>query len=284
MDMEEYVAVFQNGRGEAAQGPLPPGIFGHREGPAGMNPYVYELRHGKVRRRSIAEARALLARAGYPEGRDPASGAPLVLHYDTATAGPGSKATLDWYRKQFAKLGIELVIRATDYNRFQDKMAKGTAQIFTWGWNADYPDPENFLFLLYGPNSQVPQHGENSANYANPEFDALFGRMKNLPNGPERQQVIDRMLEIVRRDGPWVWGFNPKAYSLYHAWFHNAKPHLMANNTLKYKRIEPALRAEQQAEWNRPVRWPIFLILALLLVSLLPAWLAYRRREQGAAR
>jgi ABC-type transport system substrate-binding protein len=284
MDMEEFIAVFANGRGEAAQGPLPNGIFGYREGAAGMNPYVYKLRDGRVRRRSIEEARALLAKAGYPEGRDPNTGAPLVLHYDTASAGPGSKSTLDWYRKQFAKLDIELVIRATDYNRFQDKMFKGTAQIFSWGWNADYPDPENFLFLLYGPNGKVDHQGENAANYANPDFDALFGRMKDLPNGPERQQVIDKMVEIARRDGPWIWGFNPKAYSLHHAWYHNAKPHLMANNTLKYKRVEPAQRAAHQAEWNKPVRWPVILIILLLLVSLLPAWIAFKRREQRAAR
>jgi oligopeptide transport system substrate-binding protein len=70
----------------------------------------------------------------------------------------------NWMRKQFAKLGIELVVRATDYNRFQEKMRKGTAQVFMWGWNADYPDPENFFFLLYGPNRKV-DGGENAANY-----------------------------------------------------------------------------------------------------------------------
>ena len=68
-------------------------------------------------------------------------------------------------------MGIELIVRATDYNRFQEKIRKGTAQIFSWGWNADYPDPENFLFLLYGPNSKVETQGENATNYQNPEFD-----------------------------------------------------------------------------------------------------------------
>lgn len=283
IDIEEYVSVFTNGRAQAAQGPLPPGIFGYRDVAEDYNRYVYEWINGKPRRRSIAQARELLAKAGYPNGRDPKSGAPLVLYYDTPSAGPGSKATLDWYRKQFAKLGIELVIRATDYNRFQEKMLKGTNQIFTWGWNADYPDPENFLFLLYGPNGKMSHQGENAANYANKQFDALYAQMKDLPNGVERQRVIDRMVEIARRDGPWIWGFNPKAYSLHHAWYHNAKPHLMANNTLKYKRIDTKLRAEKRREWNVPVRWPLVVLLVVLVVSLVPAWLAYRKREQGAA-
>ncbi len=284
VDIEEYISVFTNDRAQAAQGPLPPGIYGYLDGAQGYNPYVYALTDGRPRRRGIAEAKALLAKAGYPNGRDPKTGAPLVLHYDTASAGPGSKAALDWYRKQFAKLGIELVIRATDYNRFQEKMLKGTAQIYTWGWNADYPDPENFLFLLYGPNGKVAYRGENASNYSNPAFDKLFPRMKNLPNGPERLAVIQRMVEIARRDGPWIWGFNPKAFSLHHAWYHNAKPHLMANNTLKYKRVDPQLRAEKRREWNHPVIWPVAVIALVLLISVAPAWIAFRRREREAAR
>ena len=43
VDQEEFISIFQNGRGVAAQGPIPPGIFGHREGPAGINRQVYDL-------------------------------------------------------------------------------------------------------------------------------------------------------------------------------------------------------------------------------------------------
>ncbi|MCB1699150.1 MAG: peptide ABC transporter substrate-binding protein, partial [Halioglobus sp.] len=180
-------------------------------------------RNGSAERRSIDEAKALLAKAGYTEGRDPDTGGPLILYYDTAAAGPDSKSLLQWYRKQFQKLGIELVIRATDYNRFQDKMLSGNLQIFSLGWNADYPDPENFLFLLYGPNAKLVSKGENACNFQNAEFDSLFVSMKDLPNGEQRQRVIDRMVEILRHESPWLFGFFPKAYSLHHAWYHNAK-------------------------------------------------------------
>jgi oligopeptide transport system substrate-binding protein len=281
LDQEEFISIFANGRGVPAQGPIPPGIFGSREGD--YDPYVYESHEGRVRRRSLEQARRLLAEAGYPDGRD-ADGKPLVLYYDTVASGPDDKARLNWYRKQFAKLNIQLVIRATDYNRFQDKMRKGTEQLFTWGWNADYPDPENFLFLLYGPNAKVDNNGENAANYRNPEFDALFVRMKNMTNGPERQALIDRMLEILRRDAPWVWGLHPKAFSLHHAWYRNVKPNLMANNTLKYKAVDPELRARKRREWNRPVVWPLLLVGGLLLLSAIPAVIGYRRRERSVAR
>jgi ABC-type transport system substrate-binding protein len=279
VDYEEFISIFANGRGVPAQGPIPAGIYGHREGD--INPYVYERVNGKPRRKSIEDARALLAQAGYPGGRDPKTGKALTLYYDTTATGPDDKARLNWFRKQFKKLGIELVIRATDYNRFQEKMRKGTAQIFSWGWNADYPDPENFLFMLYGPNAKADRNGENAANYANSEYDALFERMKNMDNVAERQAIIDRMVEIVRRDGPWAWGFFPKGFSLHHGWYRNVKPNLMANNTLKYKAIDPVQRQQQREAWNAPVLWPLVALLILLLLSAIPAVIGYRRRERS---
>jgi ABC-type transport system substrate-binding protein len=284
LDFEEFVSIFRNGRGVAAQGPLPPGIQGHRSGPAGLNPYVYDLVDGVPRRKSIEDARALLAEAGFANGVDVATGQPLVLNYDTAATGPDSKAQLDWYRKQFQKLGIQLVVRATDYNRFQEKMRKGTAQMYSWGWNADYPDPENFLFLLYGPHGKADHGGENASNYANAELDALFDRMKNLPDGPERQALIDEMTEMLRRDGPWAWGFFPTGYTLHHAWYRNLKPNLMANNTLKYVGLDTELRRASQRDWNDPVVWPVAAGLALLVGLTLPAVVTHRRRERRSLR
>jgi peptide/nickel transport system substrate-binding protein len=282
VDYEEYISIFANGRGKPAQGPIPPGIFGNVQGETGINPYVYQWQGDKSVRHSIQHAKELLAQAGYPDGRDKTNGKQLVLNLDSPAAGPGSKASFDWMRKQFAKLGINLVIRATDYNRFQEKMRKGTAQIFQWGWNADYPDPENFFFLLYGPNAKIDHNGENAANYKNAEFDELFNQMKSMSNSTERQDVIDKMVEIVRRDAPWLWGFHPVGFSLHHQWYKNAKPNLMANNTLKYKRIEPRLRTENRSLWNQPVWWPIALLIILAIILLLPAIISYRRKEKEA--
>jgi ABC-type transport system substrate-binding protein len=284
VDFEEQISIFENGRGIAAQGPLAPGIFGYREGQAGINPYVYDWVDGKPRRKPIEYARQLLAQAGYPNGVDPASGKPLSINYETPAIGPERKAYLDWMLKQFGKLGIQLVVRATDYNRFQEKMRKGDAQIFDWGWNADYPDPENFLFLLYGPNKKVGHDGENASNYDNPEFNRLFERMKNMESTPERARIIDQMLDIARRDSPWIWGMHPKNFLLEHAWMSNTKLHNMANNTLKYSRLDPDKRAELRLAWNRPVVWPMVAVLGVLAASAVPAVVAYRKRERERRR
>jgi len=282
VDFEEFVSIFLNGRGVAAQGPVPPGIFGHVQGEAGMNSFVYDWVDGGMKRKSIDEARALMEKAGYVDGRDTASGAPLVLYFEALSRGPDDKARLTWMRKQFDKLGVQLVVRATDYNRFREKMLKGTGQIYMWGWNADYPDPENFLFLLYGPNSKVDAQGENASNYRNKTFDALFRRMKDMRNGGARLAIIEEMLTIARRDAPWAWGFYPKKFELHHEWLHNVKPNLMANNTLKYKRIDPLLRERRRSDWNPPVLWPVGILLLIMIALLACGVAAYRRRERGA--
>lgn len=284
IDQEEFISIFQNGRGVAAQGPIPPGIFGHREGSAGINPHMYDWVDGHARRKPIAEARRLLAEAGWPNGRDAKTGEPLVINLDTTATGVGAKARIDWLNKQFAKIDAQLVVRSTDYNRFQEKVRKGAVQLFYFGWNADYPDPENFMFLLHGKQGKVRHTGENAANYENPEYDRLFERMKAMESGPQRQELIDRMTDILRLDAPWVWGFHPKDYTLRHAWLTNRKPSKVGHNTLKYQRVDAALRAQRRAEWNRPVLWPLLLVVLVFGAAIWPAWRGYRRRETATAR
>ena len=283
MDYEEYISIFTNGRGVPAQGAIPPGIYGFEEGQAGINPYVYDWVNGEPRRKGLDEAKRLLAEAGFPNGADAATGKPLVMYLDVTASGPDSKSQLNWYRKQFAKLGIQLVLRTTDYNQFQQKMAAGNAQIFMWGWNADYPDPENFFFLMYGPNAKVGSGGENAANYKNEEFDRLFERMRNMDDGPERMDLIRQMNEIVRHDSPWLFGFHPKSFSLHHDWYRNLEPNLMANNELKYQRIDAARRQAKRSEWNQPVWWPLGVLGGLSVMGVMPAWLSYRRRQRATA-
>ena len=284
VDWEEFIAIFLNGRGLVAHDPLAPGIFGQRGGRDGVNPVTHDWKDGKPERRPIEAARKLLAEAGYPDGRDAKTGSPLVLYLDTVGRGPGDKPRFDWWRRQFAKLSIQLEIRDTDWNRFQEKIRKGSQQLFILGWNADYPDPENFLFLLHGAQSRARTQGENTSNYVNPEFDALFERVKNIANSPDRQRLIDRMVDLARHDAPWVWGFHPKSYGLTHAWMLNGKPNNMARNNIKYLRVDVDKRAALRRAWNPPVLWPLALIVLTLIATAAPAFLAYRRRERAAAK
>lgn len=280
IDMEEYISIFLNGRGVVAHGPIPPAIYGHRGDD--FNPYTHRIVDGEVQRRPLEDAHRLLAEAGYADGIDERTGKQLVLYFDTSGGGPDVRAHLNWMRKQFKRLGIQLVIRNTDYNRFHEKMRSGAAQIFRWGWNADYPDPENFLFLLYGGNAKF-QGGENASNYNNPGFDALFKRLETMPDNQQRFELITEAVNVLRHDAPWIWGYHPKAYSLHHEWLHNVKPHLMARNGLQYRRIDTVKRGQRIDGWNTPEFTPLLFVLALLAVLIYAAARFYRQRLQRTA-
>ncbi len=278
VDMDEYVNIFLNGNGIVAQGPLPPSIFGFNEDKKAKNPFVYNLEK-KGERKSLEQAKKLLSEAGYPNGIDPKTHQSLVLYYDAiVSGGPESQAQFSWIRKQFKKLGIELVVRSTQYNRFQDKMRNGDFQIYFWGWNADYPDPENFLFLLYGKNSKVKLDGENASNYENPTFDALYEQMKSMENSDKRAQIIAQMLQIVQEDAPWIWGFHPKIYVLRQGWVAPFKTNAMSRNTLKYMSLDPELRSKERIQWNQPIRWPLLLGLLGFIIICIPAFVGYWRK------
>ncbi len=260
-DKAEFLSIFLNGRGVIATGPLPPDIYGASAQP--------NLETQKV---DIEKAKALLKEAGFKEG--------FTIYLDTVVSGePNEIAMHTWLIRQFKNMGLTLVIRGTDYNRFQDKIKQGNVQMYFLGWNADYPDPENFFFLLYGPNGSAKYSGENWSNYNNPEYDRLFENMRTQANGPERLKTIASMLKLLQNDTPWIFGFYPKSFALYHDWLQPSKPSSLVHNNLKYIKVNPALRAKQRLLWNQPVLLPLFILLGLLILGGVILFKRYRRQE-----
>lgn len=193
-----------------------------------------------------------------------------------------SKSREDWQKRQLKKLGIELELRATDWNRYKEKMSTGNHQMFSYGWLADYPDPENFLFLLYGPQSPVACQcdGNNNANYNNPRYNKLYKQMKTMQPGPERNQLIAEMLDQVRADVPWFTGEYPKEYYLNNQWVSNTKRHGISKATLKYLKIDSEVRKQKQTEWNQPNLVPLVAGVGIFVALFVPAIRAYRRRQR----
>lgn len=282
LDYNEYLDIFFNGRGLLGQGPLPPGIFGYRPGKKGANPFVddWDPVRGRHVRKPIEVAKQLMKEAGYPDGRGP-DGRPLTLHYDHAAGvDPWFRSRFDWMRRKLDQIGVRLKDRGTELARFRQKRRKGNWQVAGSGWLADYPDPENFLFLFYGPNGKVKSGGPNALNYENPEADKLFEQLESMQNTPERRELIDKMVRIIQHDAPAVWMLHPVSYILCHEWYQNVKPHRMSYNTMKYKRVDPVLRVKRQVQWNRPVLWPIAVLLAILVAGTIPAAITIHRRER----
>lgn len=279
IDNESYIRIFFNDRGIPAQGPIPPGIFGYMTGQKGMNRFVYDWKDHHRVRKPLSVARQLLAEAGYPGGRDPVTKKPLILNYDAISIGSSNdKALFDWYRQQFAKLGISLNIRSTLYNQFQEHVRTGKTQIFFWSWLVDYPDPENCLFLFYSKNAIAKTGGENVLNYANPVVDTLFDAISQAPNTIARQEKINRLLDILREDSPAIWQMHPQELELSHQWVVPLNTRPMIYNMMKYRDVDPVLRGDLIVKWNKPQMWPFFVICGGMIAVALLSIIAYKRR------
>jgi oligopeptide transport system substrate-binding protein len=282
---EEYLNIFYKGNAIAAHSPIPPGISGNLPGEAGMNPQVYDWVDGAPQRKSIEYARQLLVEAGYPSGRDARTGEPLKLYIDVQSQSIDS-TQMNWMDRVFDQIGVQIEYRPADWNRTREKYITGNTQIFSHGWLADYPDPENFLFLLHSPESPLicKCDGTNNANYKNDAYDAAYRAMRVLPKGEERDKKIAEMVKLFQDDAVWLFAFTPREIYLNNAWVHNTKRHGVDKGTLKYIRLDPALRAEKQALWNQPVKWPLYAGVIILVSLVVPGVTAYRRRQNATAR
>lgn len=268
IDVREWTRLFSNGRGVPAQSPLPPGLFGFD--PDYRNPW---------REVDLERARALLAEAGYANGVDARTGAPLRLTFDTYQTSAQGLTQIQFFVDAWRKLGIDVQVSATTYNQFQEKVRNGAYQLFMWGWVADYPDPENFFFLLWSEMARS-KGGPNTANFSNARFDELYLAMKSRENDAERARMIREMTAIVEEERPWIELFHAEDYALYHGWLSNVKPFGMSFPMIKYQALDPVRRAELRAAWNQPVLWPAVALAALAIALVIPGVVTFYRERQ----
>jgi oligopeptide transport system substrate-binding protein len=270
IDAGAFIDLFSQGNGQPAEFLIPPGLFGYE--PDYRNPY---------RRYSVERAKAKLAEAGYPRGIDPKTGERLAIYFDNTATTPAGRQFVGLFTKQLEAIGVNVVSRSWRGNVWQDRVDKGQFQLINYGWYADYPDPENFVFLLYGPNKRP---GVNHADYNNPAYDRLFERMRSLDDTPERVALIRRMRDIAVEDCPWLFLQHDQDLILAYDWVRNSKPHPVANDSAKYLRVDGPRRSRLQAAWNRPNYWPVLGLAVFLVAGSLPAAAVVRRRARRRVR
>ncbi|MCR9140684.1 MAG: ABC transporter substrate-binding protein [bacterium] len=266
IDREEFIQLFLPGRAIPAHGPVPPGLEG----------YDSKFR-GPYSRYDLDAARRLLVEAGYPGGKDPATGRALEIRlFDRAAQGRA--AIYRYYIDQFAKIGLRLVVDEMDFPSLISKMHAKDFQLIHWGWGADYPDPENFLQLLYGPNSESTY---NDGSYRNPAYDELYRKISGMSPGPERAALIRSMLEILAADLPKTFLFHRESHYFTQAWTAPLKPSPMDYREMKYWNVDPVARAAKIESWNR-VGWRGYVLLFGLLAGLVGliffSWRQFRAR------
>lgn len=250
-DRARVIRNFLNGRGILARGPIPKGMYGYDAQPE--SPYL---------RYDPEAARRRLAEAGFPEGRKP-DGTRLRFVFDLQGNDPTLKQMARSFVRDMETIGIEIEIRANTWAEYLRRTHEGRFQIADSGWQLDYPDPENFLQLLYGPN-RPPK--SNSASYWNLEFDRMYEIMRNMPDSPERLDLIRRMVALFHEDMPWIAGFSRVSFVLVPPWRKNYKPLGISGGYAKYSDLDVVLRDRLRAEWNQP-RYDILAGLVVLGVT-----------------
>jgi oligopeptide transport system substrate-binding protein len=221
-DQATQIELFYNGRAIPAQGPIPIGIFGYD--PSLKNPY---------RQFSLAKAKELLEKAGFPEGK----GLP-PLEYATTADSTGRQGA-EYFQKMMAAIGVKLNISAYSWPQFIETIKNKKAQIWEYAWIADYPDAENFFQLFYSKNASP---GANDSNYSNPEFDQLYEKSLALGEGAERAKLYQKMVALLIEDCPWIFGAHRLNYVLIQPWLKNYKPSDFNYTRYKYYRVEPSFK------------------------------------------
>ncbi len=224
IDEEERIKIFSNGRGIPAHTPVPPSIPGYDKDY--VNPYqAYD----------VEKAKKLLAEAGFPGGK----GAPR-LEYEIGKSTDARQMAEDLKRK-LAAIGLDVKINVNQFSELLTKINDRKAMMWGIAWGADYPDAENFLQLLYGPNATP---GPNGANFQNAEYDKLFEAMRFTYDSPERRETIRKMKDIFVKEMPWIPGIHRIGFGLSHKWLKNYKPGYMGGNVAKFLRVDEEVRAK----------------------------------------
>jgi ABC-type transport system substrate-binding protein len=234
-DVGEYIRVILKGRAIPAMSPVPPDIAG----------YDPELKT-QAQLHDPAAARALLDKFGYKDRdgdgyREAPDGKPLVLERWSAPTTLQRQADEQW-KKNMDAIGLRIAFRKDRLPELRKMARLGKIPMRTDGWNADYPDAENYMQLLYGPNGTGGQ--ENHARFRLPEYDKLYDQARRLPDSPERTKLFDRMTQLVLAYAPWRLQEHRIEDQLAQPWIRNYKPHPIRSEVWRYVDVDTTLRSK----------------------------------------
>ena len=219
--VDDEIALLRRGQASRAHMIVPAGVAGHD--PAYRSSIAYEP----------ALANRLLDRFGYQRGADGyrslTDGKPLLLKIHTE-ASASSKVVSEIWKRGLDRIGLraEFIV-----SNFADNVKAATeCKLMMWGgaWHADFPEGENFVQLLYGPNAGRGNHG----CYQSPAYDALYRKAVALPPGEARNQLYGQMSRQMEADTAWSLHVSRVRNWLVRPWVLGFKKHPILQSDWQY--------------------------------------------------
>ena len=196
IDLQGIAENVLDNRVSQATGVIPPGFPSYNQNLRGysFNPDL---------------ARELLESSTYADAL--ASGDfPRITLTISGSFGATIPTYLEVMLEQWRALGIEIDIQQTEWATFLQDVNERKYQMFSLGWIADYPDPENFLDLLFHGDSQ-----NNHTAYSNPEVNRLLEEARTERDRERRFEIYNQVEQMILDDAPWVWTwFRGEGYAL----------------------------------------------------------------------
>lgn len=185
LNKNKIVSVVYKETVPIAEGIVPPGIPGY------TNPDLVPLEYDPQK------ALDLIAASKYGDVTE----FPDITLYTTGAGGSPARITEAIVASLKEELGVDIAIQQTDWATFLSDITspENPYQMYQLGWIADYPDPQNFLELLFHSDSN-----QNHMGYSNPDVDALLDKA-GLEQDPQTRTELYRQAEqLIINDAPWV--------------------------------------------------------------------------------
>jgi ABC-type transport system substrate-binding protein len=231
-NMEEEIFLVRNGAAIEARSPLPPGVLG----------YDPDFHLGRTY--DPARAKALLDMYGFVDRngdgwREQPDGSPMVFTYATGPSQLERLFTQLW-KKNLEDVGIRVDVLVEKWPDLRKKSKLGKLSNWHLAWNYDYPDAENGLQLLYGPNCG----SSNDGCFQLPEYDRLYEKAAALPPGPERTRVYGGMIRLVAAYAPWKSFVHRKRDQMVQPWVLGWRKHNFIHDAYRHVDIDLDMRAK----------------------------------------
>ena len=234
-DIKAELHVSRKDLGVINEMPIPRGVVGFNPDYRTANPYNPDA------------ANKLLDKFGFKRGADGwrsnPDGSPLVI---TLSSEPESRYRdqEDLWIKSLERIGIRMQVKTQNFA--ENLKAAKLCQLQMWGsaWMADYPDGDNFLSLLYGPNSGQ----SNNGCYDSPTYNKLYELSIKLPDSPKRNKLYELMTRQMEYDGAWRLGVSRVRSALIHPWAIGYRKHPVMHAEWKYMDIDIDARNKALAQ------------------------------------